>query len=158
MSLSERVSQKHGEASLVWPGRVEARLYQQTIAENACCKNTLVVLPTALGKTVISALAAAHFLYSYKQMRVLVMAPTRPLVLQHRETYMRILKLAEDDAITLTGKTPAAAGRPLGTAPKRRIEGYECIRLNKCHCQCPEQINLRQICTCTARQCQTRTN
>jgi ERCC4-related helicase len=27
----------------------------------------VVALPTALGKTVISALAAAHFLYNYKQ-------------------------------------------------------------------------------------------
>jgi len=88
MSLTERTSTRHPESPLVWPGRVEARLYQQTIAENACRKNTLMVLPTALGKTVISALAAAHFLYSHKQMRVLVMAPTRPLVLQHKETYM----------------------------------------------------------------------
>jgi len=121
MSLSERASQKHVEASLVWPGRVEARLYQQIIAENACCKNTLVVLPTALGKTVISALAAAHFLYSYKQMRVLVMAPTRPLVLQHRETYMRILKLTEDDAVTLTGKTPAAYRKQIWDGKARII-------------------------------------
>ncbi len=65
-------------------------------------------MPTALGKTVISALAAAHFLYNYKQMRILVMAPTRPLVLQHKETYMSILKLTEDDAVALTGKMPAA--------------------------------------------------
>ena len=108
MSLTERISTRHVQSPLIWPGRVEARLYQQTIAENACRKNTLVVLPTALGKTVISALAAAHFLYSHKQMRVLVMAPTRPLVLQHKETYMRILKLTEDDAVALTGKTPAA--------------------------------------------------
>lgn len=108
MSLAERISTKHIESPLVWPSRVEARLYQQTIAEKACRRNTLVVLPTALGKTVISALAAANFLYSFKQMRVLVMAPTRPLVLQHKDTYMSILKLAEEDAVALTGKTPAA--------------------------------------------------
>jgi Fanconi anemia group M protein len=107
MSLTEGTPSRHVESPLVWPGRVEVRLYQQTIAEKACQKNTLVVLPTALGKTVISALAAAHFLYNYKQTRILVMAPTRPLVLQHKETYMKILKLTGDDAVTLTGKTPA---------------------------------------------------
>jgi Fanconi anemia group M protein len=101
------MSSRHVESPLVWPGRVEVRLYQRTIAENACQKNTLVVLPTALGKTIISALAAAHFLYNHKHARMLVMAPTRPLVLQHKETYMRILKLKDDDAVTLTGKTPA---------------------------------------------------
>lgn len=96
------------EGSLIWPNKVEARAYQQTISEKATHRNTLVVLPTALGKTVISALTAAHFLYNYKHMRILVMAPTRPLVLQHKETYMSILKLTEDDAVALTGKMPAA--------------------------------------------------
>ena len=39
-------------------------------------KNTLVVLPTALGKTVISALVCIEYLYNYRRGRVLVMAPT----------------------------------------------------------------------------------
>ena len=91
---------------LVRSGNVEPRLYQQSIAEKACQNNTLVVIPTALGKTIISALAAADFLYNHKQMRVLVMAPTRPLVLQHFDTYMNMLKLGSEDAIPLTGKTP----------------------------------------------------
>ena len=65
-------------------------------------------MPTALGKTIISALAAAYFLYNQKQMRVLVMAPTRPLVLQHHETYSNILKLSDEDMVVLTGKTPSA--------------------------------------------------
>ena len=41
---------------LVWPETVEARLYQQAIAEKAYQRNTMVILPTALGKTVIAAL------------------------------------------------------------------------------------------------------
>jgi len=108
MSPAEHISSRHLEPPLVWPGRVERRIYQERIAEESCRKNTLVVLPTALGKTVISALAAAHFLYNYKQMRILVMAPTRPLVLQHKETFVSILKLTEDNVAALTGKTPAA--------------------------------------------------
>lgn len=88
--------------------KVEARLYQLAIARKACSKNSLVVLPTALGKTIISALVAAHFLYNHKQMRILFMAPTRPLVMQHKDTYMNILKLTEDDAVVLTGIMPAA--------------------------------------------------
>jgi len=121
MSSTGRISGRHVEFPLVWPGRVDARLYQQAIAEKARNRNTLIVLPTALGKTVISALAAAHFLCNYKQMRVLVMAPTRPLVLQHRETYMHILKLTEDDAVALTGKTPAAYRKQIWDGKARII-------------------------------------
>jgi ERCC4-related helicase len=68
--------------------------------------NTLVILPTALGKTVISAMAAADLLLNYRNVKILVMAPTRPLVLQHRNSFLRILKLREKDTSLLTGETP----------------------------------------------------
>ncbi|MGC8816987.1 MAG: helicase-related protein [Candidatus Hadarchaeum sp.] len=89
---------------LVRAEALEARAYQLRIAEEAIKRNTLVVLPTALGKTVIAALVAAHFLYNYRDLKVLVMAPTRPLVLQHRDTFLRLLKLRPDDVQVLTGK------------------------------------------------------
>ncbi|MEM3421102.1 MAG: helicase-related protein [Candidatus Hadarchaeum sp.] len=89
---------------LVRAEALEERAYQLKIAEEAVKRNTLVVLPTALGKTVIAALVASHFLYNYSQLKVLVMAPTRPLVLQHRDTFLRLLKLRPDDVQVLTGK------------------------------------------------------
>ena len=92
---------------LLYPDAVEDRLYQRRIAEAARNENTLVVLPTALGKTVISALVAADILYNYRESRVLVMAPTRPLVMQHRETFRRLIRLPEEDFAILTGKTSA---------------------------------------------------
>ncbi|MDI6820017.1 MAG: helicase-related protein [Candidatus Hodarchaeaceae archaeon] len=82
----------------------EQRVYQLAVAGEAIKRNTLVVLPTALGKTVIASLVASHFLYNYSNMKVLVMAPTRPLVLQHRDTFMRFLKLRPQDVQVLTGK------------------------------------------------------
>ena len=100
-------AQKHFEHPLIWPGKVEFRLYQKRIAEIASERNTLVILPTALGKTVISAIVAANILYNYRDAKILVMAPTRPLVMQHRETFLRILKLRERDTAVLTGRTPA---------------------------------------------------
>jgi len=83
---------------------LEERAYQLKIAEEAIKRNTLVVLPTALGKTIIAALVAAHFLYNYRDLKVLVMAPTRPLVLQHRDTFLRILKLHPREIQVLTGR------------------------------------------------------
>ncbi len=83
---------------------LEKREYQLKIADEAIKRNTLVVLPTALGKTVISALVAAYFLYYYSNYKILVLAPTKPLAIQHRETFLRILKIKPDDTIVLTGK------------------------------------------------------
>ncbi|MGQ9788374.1 MAG: helicase-related protein [Candidatus Hadarchaeaceae archaeon] len=89
---------------LVRTEALEERSYQLRIAEEAIKRNTLVVLPTALGKTVIAALVASHFLYNYSDLKVLVMAPTRPLVLQHRNTFLRLLKIRPGDFQVLTGK------------------------------------------------------
>ena len=98
---------KYLEHPLIWHNTVEFRLYQKRIAETASEKNTLVILPTALGKTVISAIVAANILYNYRNAKVLVMAPTRPLVMQHRETFLKILKLRDKDTAVLTGRTSA---------------------------------------------------
>lgn len=103
--MLEGFSIKYLEHPLIWSKTVENRLYQKRIAETASKRNTLVILPTALGKTVISAIVAANMLYNFKESKILVMAPTRPLIMQHRSTFMRLLKLRKKDAILLTGKT-----------------------------------------------------
>ncbi|NAY81872.1 MAG: DEAD/DEAH box helicase, partial [Thaumarchaeota archaeon] len=90
------------EHPLVWPGIVEQRLYQINIARSAYGKNTLVILPTALGKTVIAALVVAETLYRRKSSKVLVLAPTRPLVMQHNKNFRAMLKLRDSDVAFLT--------------------------------------------------------
>ncbi len=105
------LNKKYVENPLIWPSTMEARLYQQTIAEKASQKNTMIILPTALGKTAISALVAAHFLCNYRDMKILVMAPTRPLVLQHKDTFSKFLRIKAKDMIILTGKVPPSHRR-----------------------------------------------
>lgn len=92
--------------SLIFPETVEDRVYQRNIVEAAKERNTLVVLPTALGKTVISALVAADILYNFRGFRVLVMAPTRPLCMQHKSTFEKIIMLPDEDFTLVTGKFP----------------------------------------------------
>ena len=104
--MPEAQDNKYFEHPLIWPKTVEFRLYQKLIADIAYKGNTLVILPTALGKTIISAIVSANILYNYPDARILVMAPTRPLVMQHQQSYLRILKLGETDTAILTGKTP----------------------------------------------------
>lgn len=79
------------------------RLYQETILASASSKNTLVVLPTGLGKTAISMLLAAQRFKMYPKSKVLVLAPTRPLVEQHLETFKKHMDLAEDSLTVFTG-------------------------------------------------------
>ena len=83
---------------------IEFRVYQNNISESARNKNTLVILPTALGKTVIAILVCAEFLYNYKSKRVLIMAPTKPLVAQHMNSFFSVLRMPEDCITAVTGK------------------------------------------------------
>jgi ERCC4-related helicase len=90
---------------IIWDDSLESRLYQNRIAESAGHNNTLVILPTALGKTIISILVCADILYKYRDKRVLIMAPTRPLVGQHLKLFSSVLKILEEQIISVTGKT-----------------------------------------------------
>ncbi|HKV89906.1 MAG TPA: DEAD/DEAH box helicase, partial [Thermoplasmata archaeon] len=73
---------------LVRPETIRALPFQIDLARIALNDDLLVVLPTGLGKTVIAVLAAAELLRRGTG-KVLVLAPTRPLVLQHAEAFRR---------------------------------------------------------------------
>ena len=85
----------------VRPGLLDDRRYQQAIAEVAVDRNTLVVLPTGLGKTAIALRVIAEFLLRRPTESVLFLAPTRPLVVQHAREVARTLFAPEP--LTLTG-------------------------------------------------------
>ncbi|MFP3293470.1 MAG: helicase-related protein [Nitrososphaeria archaeon] len=106
---------------LLRPGAIEPREYQLNIARAALGRNTLVVLPTALGKTVISALVAAEVLYRHRRSRVLVLAPTKPLVSQHMRSFSRILRLGPGTFAMITGEVPPAARGSLWRGGSRLV-------------------------------------
>lgn len=64
----------------------ESRLYQQSIFANSVNKNTLVVLPTGLGKTII-AIMSCVFYFNKTGKKVLFLAPTKPLVEQQEKSF-----------------------------------------------------------------------
>jgi len=82
---------------------LERRLYQIAIATNALIKNTLVIIPTGLGKTTIAALVIASRLLN-EQGRALFLAPTRPLVEQHASFLKRTLKIEEEKIVAMSGE------------------------------------------------------
>ncbi len=81
----------------------QAREYQRRIAEVATSTNTLVVLPTGLGKTMIAIMVTAAMLEKDPDSKVMVLAPTRPLVLQHLRAFGDGLTLPEGSMTALTG-------------------------------------------------------
>lgn len=83
---------------------ISQRQYQKNIVEKCSHKNSLVVLPTGLGKTIIGIMLLANVLERYPKGKVLILAPTRPLVSQHAESCKKMLDLNEDKIISFTGK------------------------------------------------------
>ncbi len=83
---------------------IEERSYQTAIADSALSANTLVVLPTGMGKTTVALLVAANRLDTGK---ILMLAPTKPLVEQHFRYFSKNLLLEEGDVVMFTGSTPS---------------------------------------------------
>ncbi|MEK6900135.1 MAG: DEAD/DEAH box helicase, partial [Nanoarchaeota archaeon] len=79
------------------------RLYQQTILGTAARHNTLVVLPTGLGKTAIAFLLAAQRLNNYPNSKILMLAPTKPLCEQHVESFRSSLDIPPEKIVLFTG-------------------------------------------------------
>jgi len=83
---------------------IEPRDYQKNIADTASRKNTLVVLPTGIGKTLIAILVALERLKKFPESKILIMAPTRPLNAQHKKSFEQQTNLEAEKIILVTGK------------------------------------------------------
>ena len=82
---------------------IEYRKYQINIAKSADKKNTMVVLPTGLGKTVIALLLISRKLEN-KSNKILFLAPTKPLVNQHKSFLREHLEIDEEEISIFTGE------------------------------------------------------
>ena len=99
-------------------GEIKLREYQESSVAVAMERNTLVVLPTGLGKTVIALFLAAHRLYKYPNSKILFLAPTKPLVQQHIESFRKHLALEEKQFALLTGEEPAKKRKAIWEASR----------------------------------------
>lgn len=85
---------------------MEHRDYQKRIVNAAAKSNTLVCLPTGLGKTNIAILLASERLEQFPDSQILVVAPTKPLVAQHLSSFKEFLTLPSKHMQIITGATP----------------------------------------------------
>ena len=80
---------------------IEGRRYQQNLAMSVLKKgNTMIIAPTAMGKTVVAALISAERLKNYENSKILILAPSKPLTLQHEKSFKTFLNTS---VVSLTG-------------------------------------------------------
>ncbi|XP_045535011.1 uncharacterized protein LOC106720779 [Papilio machaon] len=87
----------------IYPTNYPVRDYQFNIIKASILKNTLVSLPTGLGKTFIAAVIMYNFYRWYPLGKVVFTAPTRPLVAQQIEACYNIIAIPPKDTIEMTG-------------------------------------------------------
>ncbi|OEL13230.1 Fanconi anemia group M protein [Dichanthelium oligosanthes] len=69
----------------IYPTNVEIREYQKYMVEKALFTNTLIALPTGLGKTFIAAVVMYNYFRWFPEGKIIFAAPSRPLVAQQIE-------------------------------------------------------------------------
>jgi ERCC4-related helicase len=97
------------EHPLLRPGVIRALPFQIEAARVGLADDLLVVLPTGLGKTVVAALIVAEVLRR-QDSKVLVLAPTRPLVQQHSDSFRQWLVPLRTARFTGTVRRPVREG------------------------------------------------
>ncbi|CAH0552092.1 unnamed protein product [Brassicogethes aeneus] len=95
----------------IYPTNYPMRDYQYNIIQQALLKNTLVSLPTGLGKTFIAAVVMYNFYRWYPHGKIIFMAPTRPLVKQQVDACYDIMGIPKEVTAEITGSKVSSSSR-----------------------------------------------
>lgn len=79
------------------------RDYQFSIVKNGLFNNTLVALPTGLGKTFIAATVILNYFRWTRNAKIIFVAPTKPLASQQVEACLNVAGIPRSQATLLTG-------------------------------------------------------
>jgi len=109
------------------PINLTPRDYQKAILETAKNNNTLVVLPTGIGKTLIALMLAIERLKKYPNQKILMLAPTKPLVEQHFQTFKKELPELFADLQLFTGEIPAKKRQQIWQSAEVIFSTPQCI-------------------------------
>jgi Fanconi anemia group M protein len=107
--------------------KLTPREYQQAIFETCKEKDCLVVLPTGTGKTLIALMLAIDQFKKSPLRKILILAPTRPLIEQHFESFKKHLPEDWADMQLFTGKTPADKRKKIWRTAEFIFSTPQCI-------------------------------
>ena len=79
------------------------REYQFRIVETALFYNTMVCLPTGLGKTFIAATVMLNYYRWFPRGKIYFLAPTKPLVTQQKDAITCLKSVNQEDIVEITG-------------------------------------------------------
>ncbi|MDP2947584.1 MAG: DEAD/DEAH box helicase family protein, partial [Nanoarchaeota archaeon] len=113
--------------------KTKPRDYQVSIFNTCKEKDCLVVLPTGTGKTLIAIMMTIYRFKKFPLEKILILAPTRPLIEQHFESFRKNLPENWADMQTFTGKTPAENRKKIWQTAEIIFSTPQCIAndLNK---------------------------
>ncbi|KAJ2084338.1 3'-5' DNA helicase [Coemansia sp. RSA 988] len=94
--------------SFVYPllGGQPARAYQQGAIQRCIFQNTLVALPTGMGKTLIAAVVMANYALWFPNSMSIFLAPTKPLVAQQTQACRGLICALFNRACSLNSSRP----------------------------------------------------
>jgi len=92
---------------------ITPREYQEKIFQTCKEKNCLVVLPTGMGKTLVALMLSIERMQKYPGMKVVLLAPTRPLAEQHMNYFKKHLPELFASMELFTGKVDASKRKEL---------------------------------------------
>jgi Fanconi anemia group M protein len=135
---------------LINPMTIQSREYQENIVNNASKRNTLVVVSTGLGKTLISILVTANRLDKFPESKAMILSPTRPLCAQIQKTFQETVSIETEKIVLITGKIRPEDREYLYNKSKIIISTPQCIAndLKK------NRINLKDYSTITFDEAQ----
>lgn len=121
----------------------DVRTYQLQISESAIFRNTLVCLPTGLGKTLIAAVVMYNYHKWYPDGQIVFLAPTKPLVGQQMKAIHSVIGISEGYMAHLEGTV----------SQNERIELWQSKRFFFCTPQTMENDLNKGIINCQRLVC-----
>ncbi|KDR84769.1 hypothetical protein GALMADRAFT_217833 [Galerina marginata CBS 339.88] len=92
----------------IFPINRPKRDYQFNIVKNCLFENTLVALPTGLGKTFIAGVVMMNYYRWFPEGKVIFVAPTKPLVSQQINACHETCGIPAGDSIEMNGEVAAS--------------------------------------------------
>lgn len=103
------------------------REYQSAIYKTCEEKDCLVILPTGTGKTLLALMLTINRFKKYPLQKILILAPTKPLIEQHFESFKKNLPEDWADMQLFTGKTPSTKRKEIWETAEFIFSTPQCI-------------------------------
>jgi ERCC4-related helicase len=107
--------------------KLTPREYQSAIFKTCKEKDCIVILPTGTGKTLLAIMLSIERFKSHPLEKILILAPTRPLIEQHFESFKKNLPEDWADMQLFTGKTPSDSRKKIWKTAEFIFSTPQCI-------------------------------